>query len=130
MVASASTETESGSTTMENPETTGWDSIFVGLINQLEGSVEISSWAQSNFLWQNSQDLKEKTNREGFVENSALKNLKRIALGALIPLEVEREKDKDNIRKVTSGGRDPEAKHIRRAAPATPRHAARRRKVE
>ena len=76
----------------------------------------------------NSQDLKEKTNREGFVENSALKNLKQIALGALVPLEVEREKDKDNIRKITSGGRDPETKRIRRPLKQL-RAAARRRKV-
>ena len=76
----------------------------------------------------NSQDLKEKTNREGFVENSALGRLKQIVLGALTPLEVEREKDKDNIRKITSGGRDPETKRIRQPLQQL-RAAARRRNV-
>jgi signal transduction histidine kinase len=48
-----------------------------------------------------SQGLVEKTNREGFVENRAYKNLRRIVLGALTVLEAERKKDKDNIRKQT-----------------------------
>lgn len=60
-----------------------------------------------------SQALKEKTNREGFVENQALRRLKQIVLGALTPLEVEREKDKNNLRQITSGSRDPETKRIR-----------------
>ena len=76
----------------------------------------------------NSQDLKEKTNREGFVENLALRGLKQIVLGALTPLEVERKKDKDNIRKLTSGGRDPETKRIRQPLQQL-RAAARRRNV-
>ena len=76
-----------------------------------------------------SHGLKEKTNREGFVENPALKRLKQIVLGALTPLEVEREKDKDNIRKMTGGGRDPETRSIRQPLQQL-RAAARRRKVD
>ena len=51
-----------------------------------------------------SYDLKEKTNREGFVENSALRRLKQIILGALTPFEAERKKDKDSIRALTASG--------------------------
>ena len=61
-----------------------------------------------------SHALREKTNREGFVENSALSRLKQIVLGALNLLEPEREKDKNNIRRITSGGRDPETARIRK----------------
>ena len=89
--------------------------------NIVVGAIELSL--------EKSQDLKEKTNREGFVENSALRRLKQIVLGALIPLEVEREKDKENIRKITSGGRDPETKRIRKPLQQL-RAAARRRKVD
>ena len=89
--------------------------------NIVVGAIELSL--------ESSPDLKEKTNREGFVENPALGRLKRIVLGALTPLEVEREKDKDNIRKVTSGGRDPETRRIRQPLQKL-RVAARRRKVD
>jgi signal transduction histidine kinase len=44
--------------------------------------------------------LIEKTNREGFVENSALEKFKAIVLGAIIEFENLREFDKDRIRKV------------------------------
>ena len=60
-----------------------------------------------------SRELREKTNREGFVENPALDRLKRIVLGALVPLEVERKRDKDNIRRLINRGRDPETRRIR-----------------
>ena len=82
-----------------------------------------------NLSLENSQGLKEKTNREGFVENAALMRLKQIVLGALTPLEVEREKDKNNIRRITSGGRDPETKRIRQPLQQL-RAVARRRKVD
>lgn len=59
-----------------------------------------------------SLDLKEKTNREGFVENDAYKRLKQIVLGALAQLEIERKIDKDNIRALTDKGADPEARQI------------------
>ena len=58
--------------------------------------------------------LKEKTNREGFVENDAQRRLRRIVLGALTPLEVERKRDKDNIRRITTTGRNPETARIRK----------------
>ena len=45
-----------------------------------------------------STGLMEKTNREGFVENSAYRDLKRIILGGLSLLQIERKIDKDNIR--------------------------------
>jgi len=51
--------------------------------------------------------LKEKTNREGFVENDALKRLKSVILGALAQLEVERFKDKQNLRAVTGTSKNP-----------------------
>ena len=89
--------------------------------NIVVGAVELSLT--------DSHALKEKTNREGFVENPAFGRLKQIVLGALTPLEVEREKDKNNIRKVTSGGRDPETRRIRQPLQQL-RAAARRRKVD
>ncbi len=63
---------------------------------------------------ESSTGLHEKTNREGFVENATLGRLKQIVLGALTPLEVEREKDKSHIRRVTGGAQDRETKLIRR----------------
>ena len=89
--------------------------------NIVVGAIELSL--------ESSPDLKEKTNREGFVENLAFGRLKQIVLGALTPLEVEREKDKNNIRKVTSGGRDPETRRIRQPLQQL-RAAARRRRVD
>ena len=61
-----------------------------------------------------SSQLHEKTSREGFIENSAQHRLKRLVLGALTPLEVERAQDKDRIRKAISSGRDPETTGIKR----------------
>ncbi|MCP1121366.1 ATP-binding protein [Robbsia andropogonis] len=59
-----------------------------------------------------SQALKEKTNREGFVENEAFRKLKQLVLGALAVLEVERKMDKDRIRSLTGSGDDPESQNI------------------
>lgn len=89
--------------------------------NIVVGAIELSL--------ESSPDLREKTNREGFVENPAFGRLKQIVLGALTPLEVEREKDKDNIRKVTGGGRDPETRRIRQPLQQL-RAVARRRNVD
>ena len=88
--------------------------------NIVVGAVELSLAS--------SQGLKEKTNREGFVENQALSRLKQIVLGALTPLEVEREKDKNSIRRLVRGGRDIEARRIRQPLKQL-RAAARRRGV-
>jgi signal transduction histidine kinase len=51
--------------------------------------------------------LKEKTNREGFVENDAYFRLRRVVLGLLATLESERRIDKDRIRQLTSSAQDP-----------------------
>lgn len=61
-----------------------------------------------------SGDLVEKTNREGFVENSAFRRLQRIVIGGLTPLEFERERDKRSIREPTASGGDAETVRIRR----------------
>lgn len=50
-----------------------------------------------------STGLIEKTNREGFQENAAAATLQRIIRGILETFEGQRIKDKDRIRKVTSG---------------------------
>ena len=47
-----------------------------------------------------SAGLIEKTSREGFVENAAFRRLQRIVTGALTPFEVERKRNKDNIRRL------------------------------
>ena len=60
-----------------------------------------------------SSGLIEKTNREGFVENPAFRRLQRIVTGALTPLEVERKKDKNNIRRLTISGGDAETIRIK-----------------
>ncbi|MCW2003096.1 signal transduction histidine kinase [Xanthomonas arboricola] len=61
---------------------------------------------------ENSVGLVEKTNREGFVENLAYSNLRRIVLGALAILEIERKIDKENIRSITGKGKDKEVANI------------------
>ena len=54
-----------------------------------------------------STSLIEKTNREGFVENDACVQLRRIVLGALAALEEERQLDKERIRRLTAKPDDP-----------------------
>ena len=54
-----------------------------------------------------SPDLIEKTNREGFVENDALERLRQVVLGALGALEGERQFDKQRIRRLTEQPSDP-----------------------
>lgn len=48
-----------------------------------------------------SPDLREKTNREGFVENEAYRRLRQVVLGALSVFEVERRLDKQRLREAT-----------------------------
>ena len=55
---------------------------------------------------ESSDDLVEKTNREGFVENDACGRLRRIVLGALGALEEERQIDKERLRQLAAGPRD------------------------
>lgn len=57
-----------------------------------------------------STELIEKTNREGFVENGACERLRRIVIGALGSLETERKIDKDRIRDLTASPDDPISK--------------------
>ena len=52
---------------------------------------------------EDSGSLREKTNREGFVENGAYDRLRRVVIGALAPLETERKRDKDRVRKMLAG---------------------------
>lgn len=47
---------------------------------------------------EHSDGLIEKTNREGFVENKCVENLRKVALGAIQTLEAERFKDKEKMR--------------------------------
>ncbi|MBY3030572.1 ATP-binding protein [Rhizobium leguminosarum] len=56
---------------------------------------------------QTSTDLKEKTNREGFVENEAYRNLRQLVLGAISVFETERRLDKQRLRALT--GKAPSA---------------------
>ena len=74
--------------------------------NIVIGAVDLSLAASAGLV--------EKTNREGFVENHAFGRLQRIVTGALTPLEVERKRDKDNIRRLTASGADTETVRIRR----------------
>ena len=48
-----------------------------------------------------SDGLREKTSREGFIENDACARLRQIVLGALGVLEAERRIDKERIRRIT-----------------------------
>ena len=57
--------------------------------------------------------LKEKTNREGFVENENYENLKRVILGALTQFEAERKKDKEKLRVLTTPGRTSKTDQIK-----------------
>lgn len=63
---------------------------------------------------ESSTGLKEKTNREGFVENETYENLRGIVLGALSLLQIERKKDKDRIRSATKPSTTKETKGIDR----------------
>ena len=56
--------------------------------------------------------LLEKTSREGFVENDACRQLRRIVLGALATLEEERQIDKERIRMLTEKPDDPTTDRI------------------
>ena len=51
-----------------------------------------------------STDLEEKTNREGFIENEAVKKFRKAILYAITQVTAERNVDKDRIRKAYSKG--------------------------
>ena len=61
---------------------------------------------------ENSEELIEKTNREGFVENEAYYRLKKIVLGILSTIEAERLKDKSRLRQATESIKNIEIKKI------------------
>ena len=56
-----------------------------------------------------STDLQEKTNREGFIENDAVKTLRKAILYGLAQIEAERNKDKETLRIAYSKGTTKEA---------------------
>jgi signal transduction histidine kinase len=56
-----------------------------------------------NLTLEKSLQLVEKTNREGFVENTAYSRLRRIVLAGLSALEAEREPDKERLRTILKG---------------------------
>jgi len=61
---------------------------------------------------EHSSRLVEKSNREGFIENSAYHILQRIVLGAIDPLLREREVDRKAIRELLGEAHDPETRSI------------------
>ena len=72
-----------------------------------------------------STGLVEKTNREGFVENEACQQLRRIVLGALATLETERHIDKDRVRLLTEEPKDPTSSKIEKPIQALRRELER-----
>ena len=73
---------------------------------------------------ESSDELVEKTNREGFVENDACDRLRRIVLGALGALEEERQLDKDRIRHLTKTPSDPTVHRVEKPIQALRRELA------
>ncbi|HIJ85894.1 MAG TPA: HAMP domain-containing histidine kinase, partial [Magnetococcales bacterium] len=65
-----------------------------------------------NLDLKSSSSLKEKTNREGFVENEGFKKLRDIVLGSLSEFLTLRGKDKERMRLVASSGRNLETRGI------------------
>lgn len=59
-----------------------------------------------------SAGLVEKSNREGFIENDVYERLKKIVLGAIDPLQREREFDRKAIRELLGEVQDPEVRGI------------------
>lgn len=56
--------------------------------------------------------LREKTNREGFIENDEMDRLQSLVLGAIAAFEIERNDDKEILRKLTRRARTAEARPI------------------
>ena len=72
--------------------------------NIIVGSLDLSV--------EDSFDLQEKTNREGFIENETYERFQQIVLSVLSIVETERQKDKERIRQVTETGKNIEEKKI------------------
>ncbi len=62
---------------------------------------------------EDSTGLKEKTNREGFVEDDTYRRFRTIVRGAMTPLLAERKLDKDKIRQLTAPAQAPDAGSLR-----------------
>lgn len=62
-----------------------------------------------NLALEDSPQLIEKTNREGFIENDAYDNLKHIVNGAISILSGERHSDKERMRRLIIGDDTPES---------------------
>ncbi len=77
-----------------------------------------------------SSELREKTNREGFVENEACERLGQIVLSALEALEEERQVDKERIRQLTIRPSDPTVSPIEKPIQALRRELDRRGSAE
>ena len=73
-----------------------------------------------------SDELVEKTNREGFVENDACGRLRRIVLGALGALEEERQIDKERLRQLTTVPRETGERRVEKPIAALRRELAER----
>jgi signal transduction histidine kinase len=59
-----------------------------------------------------SHGLIEKSNREGFIENETFERFRKIVLGAIDPLQREREVDRKAIRELLGDVQDPETRSI------------------
>lgn len=59
-----------------------------------------------------SPGLVEKSNREGFIENEAYERFRQLVLGAIDPLQREREVDRKAIRELLGDVQDPEVQSI------------------
>ncbi len=66
-----------------------------------------------NIRLDESEELREKANREGFVENETYLNFKALVRGAIFAFMPEYSKDKNRIRLVTKKKADPEIEKIR-----------------
>jgi hypothetical protein len=73
--------------------------------NIIVGSLDLSV--------EDSFDLQEKTNREGFIENETYERFQQIVLSVLSIVETERQKDKERIRQITEIGKNIEEKKLK-----------------
>ena len=76
-----------------------------------------------------STGLREKTSREGFVENEAFRRFRAIVDGALTPLLAERKLDKDRLRRITGPAFTPKTDSIKGSLGQL-RKVARRHKID
>lgn len=78
-----------------------WLGLDIRRVNFPTGKISNNIVIAAVFLERDkSRDLTEKTNREGFIENDAYKELKQALIYALSRVEKLRQKDKDEIREI------------------------------